>query len=243
MRLLLTCAHGGNRVPRRHSHLFRGHKRLLASHRAYDPGALALARRLASELRCPLIASTTTRLLVDLNRAPTNRSVFSEITRGIDRREQSRILATYHSRYRRRVAATVEDIVSAGNRVLHVAVHSFTPRLAGVERNADVGLLYDPDRAGERTFCQLWQDVLAETAPALRVRRNYPYRGTSDGLPTWLRKTYPNGTYWGIELEVSQRLLAQPVDTEHVFTALSASLRETLGLLRSSRSHFSRKIA
>ena len=41
--LLLTCEHGGNRIPPRYRTLFQGHRRLLESHRGYDRGALAVA--------------------------------------------------------------------------------------------------------------------------------------------------------------------------------------------------------
>jgi hypothetical protein len=37
------------------------------------------------------------------------------------------------------------------------------------------------------------------------VRRNYPYRGWSDGLTTALRRRFAERAYVGIELEVNQR--------------------------------------
>ena len=50
-RLLLTCEHGGNRIPPEYRALFRGATAALASHRGWDPGALALARRLGLKIR------------------------------------------------------------------------------------------------------------------------------------------------------------------------------------------------
>ena len=47
--LLVTCEHGGNRVPKEYRRLFAGWEPVLASHRGYDPGALTLARELADE--------------------------------------------------------------------------------------------------------------------------------------------------------------------------------------------------
>ena len=41
---LITCEHGGNRIPPRYRDLFAGCEALLQSHRGYDPGALTLAR-------------------------------------------------------------------------------------------------------------------------------------------------------------------------------------------------------
>jgi len=89
--------------------------------------------------------------------------------------------------------------------VIHIAAHSFTPVLDGVARTADVGLLYDPARAGEVHLCARWQAALAALAPQLRTRRNYPYRGKSDGLCSWLRRRFDERAYVGIELEVNQK--------------------------------------
>ena len=48
---LITCEHGGNRIPAPYRRLFRGQRALLDSHRGYDPGALVMAKALASGLR------------------------------------------------------------------------------------------------------------------------------------------------------------------------------------------------
>jgi hypothetical protein len=42
-------------------------------------------------------------------------------------------------------------------------------------------------------------------APELVLRRNYPYRGTSDGLVTYLRRRHGDRAYAGVELEVNQK--------------------------------------
>ncbi len=65
--------------------------------------------------------------------------------------------------------------------MLHLSVHSFTPKLHGVTRNAEIGFLYDPARRMDAAFCRDWRDVLVRDKPHWRVRMNYPYRGTSDG--------------------------------------------------------------
>jgi len=233
IKLLLTCEHGGHRVPKRYSHLFRGQARLLNSHRGFDFGALSLAQRMAKALPCPLIANTTTRLLVDLNRRATNRTVFSEITRALDPAARAHLLANYHTPHRAQIAAWVEKVIASNQPVLHIGVHSFTPRLEGIERKADVGLLYDPARAGERVLCQRWKAGLANAAPNLHIRCNYPYRGTSDGVPAWLRQTYSNDCYWGIELEVSYRCLAQNATPDRLFKPLLSSLAHVISTMQS----------
>ena len=39
------------------------------------------------------------------------------------------------------------------------------------------------------------------------MRRNYPYRGSSDGLTTTLRGLFADPDYLGIEIEVNQALV------------------------------------
>jgi len=206
-RLLLTCEHGGNHVPPEYRALFRGATAALASHRGWAPGALVLARRLGSRLGAPVLAVTWSRLLVEANRTPGNRRIWSPWTAPLSKQEKIRILDRYWWPHRRRVETSVRTAVSRGARVVHVAVHSFTPVLADVTRNADVGLLYDPVRRAERHACSNWAELLRQGVPGLRVRRNYPYRGTADGLCTWLRERFPARAYLGIELEVNQARL------------------------------------
>jgi hypothetical protein len=47
-------------------------------------------------------------------------------------------------------------------------------------------------------------------APHLRVKKNYPYRGWTDGLTTTLRGKFPARRYVGIEIEVNQALALGP---------------------------------
>ena len=72
-------------------------------------------------------------------------------------------------------------------------------------RKADIGLLYDPSRPGERALCQRWQASLKTKAPGLTIRRNYPYTGKADGFTTYLRRRFPTDRYAGIELEINQK--------------------------------------
>ena len=91
--------------------------------------------------------------------------------------------------------------------MIHISAHSFTPKLNGQVRRADVGLLYHPGRRGEVELCARWKAALASMAPELRVRRNYPYAGKGDGLTSHLRLRFPPGAYVGIELEVNQGIV------------------------------------
>jgi len=203
--ILVTAEHGGNVVPPDYRALFRGRARLLASHRGWDPGTLALAQRLASALDAPLVSATTTRLLVDLNRSPHNPRAFSEVTRGLPRAERVSMLERFHRPHWDAVRGHLASARRNGVRALHLGVHSFTPILDGVTRTPDVALLYDPARREERALAARWGAALASALPSRTVRRNDPYRGSSDGLPTAMRRELEPRVYLGIEIEVNQR--------------------------------------
>jgi predicted N-formylglutamate amidohydrolase len=230
--LLITCEHGGNRIPPRYQPLFARRKALLDSHRGYDPGALNMARELAHHLRAPLVYATVSRLLIDLNRSLGHRALYSDATRGLSRIEHARILARHYVPYRNNVEALVAKAVAAGRCVVHIASHSFTPILDGCVRNADIGLLYDPARPGERALCAQWATVLAAAIAPLRVRRNYPYHGRNDGLTRRLRQQHGATHYVGVELEINQKhLTALQRFPEAISRPVVESLRDTLDTL------------
>lgn len=227
--VLISCEHGGNQVPEPCRQLFAGHEELLATHRGWDIGILPLARRFASGLKAPLQAAEVTRLLVDLNRSLHNRTLWSEFTRELPAAEQQRLLQCYYHPFRQAVEREVAARLAAGERLLHLAVHSFTPVLRGTVRNAEIGLLYDPASAGEQGFCRQWQQALQQRAPQLRIRRNYPYRGSSDSVGKALRRQFGSERYLALELEVNQALpLGPPAAWERIQQDLLETFRQVL---------------
>ncbi len=204
---LFSCEHGGNRIPAPYRPLFQETQVLLNSHRGYDPGALVLAKQLARELKGPLETSTVSRLLIDLNRSVGHPQLFSVATRKAPATVREEIIARYYLPYRMRIECHVREMVTSGRRVIHISSHSFTPVLDGKVRHADVGLLYHPGRPGEVALCAHWVEMLVKQAPALRVRRNYPYAGKGDGLTSYLRRHFAPETYIGIELEINQHIV------------------------------------
>lgn len=227
---LVTCEHGGNRVPAPYRPYFTGWEELLQSHSGHDPGALVLARALAEALGAPLVASTVTRLLVDLNRSPRHRQLFSEALRGAPRPVREKVLSRYYRPYRQRGEDLVAEAVAGGRRVVHISSHSFTPVVDNVVRNADVGLLYDPGRPEEVALCDAWQEALGALAPQFKVRRNFPYAGRADGFCLWLRRRFGAGDYVGIELEINQRhFLVKGLSWRELRLAVVVSLQKALG--------------
>ncbi|KIF81361.1 N-formylglutamate amidohydrolase [Noviherbaspirillum autotrophicum] len=202
---IITCEHAGNRIPSRYRDFFRDRQALLHTHRGYDLGALRVAREMSARLDAPLLVSTISRLLVDLNRSLGHPEAFSEVTRGLSGELRDEIATRYYLPYRRKAETMIAQAIDAGARVVHVSCHSFTPELNGAVRDADIGLLYDPDRSAEAELCRRWRVALHAYAAALKARMNYPYAGTADGFTVYLRQRFGAERYLGIELEINQK--------------------------------------
>ncbi|HEY0847284.1 MAG TPA: N-formylglutamate amidohydrolase [Noviherbaspirillum sp.] len=202
---LITCEHGGNRIPAEYLDLFTGWGALRRTHRGYDAGALRMARDLSRALSAPLLVSTISRLLIDLNRSPGHPKLYSDASRAAPAALRREIFTRHYLPYREDAEALITRAIEDGAQVVHISSHSFTPELEGKVRNADIGLLYDPARAGEAELCRRWKAALRHHAPHMNTRLNYPYAGTSDGFTVYLRKRFPAERYIGIELEINQK--------------------------------------
>jgi len=205
--LIFSCEHATNRIPAAYRRLFHGAAAELRSHCGWDHGALRVATALANHFRAPLFAGKASRLLIDLNRSLHHPRVFSERTRRLSTTERKQIVDRHYAPYRAAVEASIRNALAGGGRVVHVSVHSFTPIWNGERRSAEIGLLYDPGRPFECHVAATWKSALLDVAPQLRVRRNYPYRGTSDGFSVALRQTLRTPRYACIELEINQSIL------------------------------------
>ena len=216
MKLMLTCEHASNHLPAAFKKTIPAN--VQESHRAYDIGALAVFRKLVRfakpEFHCE---GKFSRLFVDLNRTITNKSAFSEYYGTLGFRdkvaaEKAKAQATtYWMEYRDAIEKFVESALKPKTRVakskptvVHLGIHSFTPVLHGKVRNADIGILYDPARPQECAYAQVIKDEIKRLYPTMKVRFNYPYKGSSDGLTTTLRKKF-GPRYVGIEIEINQK--------------------------------------
>jgi len=217
----VTSEHASRKLPLRYGNLGLSRAQL-SSHIGWDPGAAVFARRLAKRLLCPLHLGTYSRLLIDLNRSERHPGLIPRRAFGVgipgnwnlSGSERRSRLERYWLPYRRQAIEEMRRILGMSRRLIHFSVHSFTPRLFGVERTADVGLLYDPSRELEKETVAIVADYLREAN--FRVRRNYPYRGTSDGLTRHCRTIFPADAYAGIEIEINQRLVGTTAETRRL---------------------------
>lgn len=207
MTLIISCEHASSDIPSEYQYLFQDAEHDLITHKAVDFGAKYIAEALRDAFNCPCVLAKTSRLLIDFNRSLTHKQCFSEYTSKLDPEQKQSVMDTYYVPYRQAVEALIHEAVQKKQRVLHLSVHSFTPVLNGEIRYADIGLLYDPKRAHEKALAKAWKPHLVRDDELYRVRMNYPYKGSSDGFTSALRKHYGPDEYVGIELEINQRLV------------------------------------
>jgi predicted N-formylglutamate amidohydrolase len=201
--LMLTCEHASNRLPATFKKMVPAE--VLKTHRAYDIGAVQVFRKLVRfakpEFSCE---GKFSRLLVDLNRTITNKSAFSDYLRN---NAKAKVQATaYWTEYRAAIEKFVESSLKpkTTQTIVHLGIHSFTPELNGKVRNTDIGILYDPACPQECAYANVIKAEIKRLYPDMKVRFNYPYKGTTDGLTTTLRKKF-GPRYVGIEIEINQK--------------------------------------
>ncbi|MFB9862083.1 N-formylglutamate amidohydrolase [Rufibacter immobilis] len=224
LKVLVTCEHGGNEIPPEYASAFESAKEVLATHRGYDIGALELFKKLRKISDFSLY-STTSRLVVELNRSLHHPHLFSEFMLPLSTTQAEGVLRQHYYPYRKRVEDQIKELVEQGHHVTHVSVHSFTPVISGKQRKADIGLLYDPKREREQLFAARWRQKIQLLNPDYKIRYNYPYKGTADGLTTHLRKLFSDEQYAGLELEVNQRY---PATNPELWQELQAVLQQSL---------------
>ncbi len=175
---VLVCDHASNRIPSRYGDL--GLTPIeLASHIAWDPGALELSFALSELLDAPLVHSTVSRLLIDANRAPDAPGAIwtlSEATRiatneGIDAEERKFRIAAFHRPYHDAIEAVLEERAARRKPTALVCVHSFTPVFLGVARPWPIGLIHGRDVA----LTAALRDALVRLEPDLTIGWNEPY--------------------------------------------------------------------
>lgn len=183
-RMILTCDHASNRVPPE-----IGEIGLSAAdmnrHIAYDIGARGVTLGLARAMNAPAILSRFSRIVIDPNRAEDDPTLVRRIydrtviegNRHADATEVARRIATYYTPYHDAITRRIAAAQALGIRPAIVAIHSYTPQLAGrPPRPWQVGILWD--EIDGRMALPLIADLRAQ---GLCVGENEPYPGTYGG--------------------------------------------------------------
>ncbi len=206
------------------------------SHIAWDPGALAVARRISRAFDAPLIAARYSRLAYDCNRPPDSagaiapRSEVFDVPGNVALDEDARRVRVdeFYLPFRKAVAEMLDARCSLGRGPALVTVHSFTPVYFGKPRAVEIGLLHDAD--GRLV------DAMLQAAPKFsphRVERNAPY-GQEDGVTHTLAvDAIPRGIA-NVMIEIRNDLIADEAGQALLAAELTAMLRAGLATLNPS---------
>lgn len=223
---VVVCEHASNHIPAEYHGLGLS-AQARQSHAAWDPGAEAVARRVAQALDAPLVAGRISRLVHDCNRprgAPgampdRTETVVVPGNAGLGTEERAARARRVHEPFTRALAELLDRRRGAGHRFALVTVHSFTPSWLGRRRDVEIGILHDDDT-------RLADAMLARAAdfPGRRIARNAPY-GPADGVTHTLRQHGVGGGLPNVMIELRNDLVASSPDQD-------AMTHDLLGLLR-----------
>lgn len=204
----------------------------LASHIAWDPGALAVAQTMSARLDATLVAQRFSRLLYDCNRPPESPSavpMVSEIydipgNTGLSAIDRQARVDRFYVPFRDTLAACIERRMNVGRPPVLVTVHSFTPVYRGIRREVELGILHGTDSR--------LADALLETArigSGLKIRRNEPY-GPADGVIHTLDEHAVSRGLLNVMLEIRNDLITDNASQTKMAEWLSRCLTAALGL-------------
>lgn len=207
---LILCDHASSRLPPEYGDLGMPVDEM-RRHIAYDIGAEAVTRLLASQLGAPAVMTRYSRLLIDPNRGVDDPTLVMRLSDGavvpgnarIDAAEKARRIAAYHDPYHDAVEAAIDRAIAAGHPPAIVSIHSFTPLWRGIRRPWQVGILWDEDPRLAVPMIEAFR-----TDRMLTVGDNEPYSGKLKG-----DTMYRHGTMRGLAhalVEVRQDLIASP---------------------------------
>lgn len=151
--VLLVCDHASRQIPEALGSLGLDPAALVC-HLAWDIGAGAMTRSLASRLGVTAVLCGYSRLVVDCNRQLLDPQAFLEYgdgvvisgNRGLTQAEKDARAGAIFWPYHEAISAEIARLTGAGGQPPAVlAIHSFTPVLNGVSRPWHIGILWDKD--------------------------------------------------------------------------------------------------
>ncbi|MDJ1008381.1 MAG: N-formylglutamate amidohydrolase [Paracoccaceae bacterium] len=200
--LVVVCEHASPFIPEVFARLGVSEE-VATSHAAWDPGAGALAERIARRFDSPYVRSNVSRMVYDCNRPPEAEDAMPRLSEiylipgndGLTETQRHRRIDDYYRPFETLLEATLSARPSA----VLVTVHSFTPVYRGLRRDVEIGIVHDTDRR--------LADAVLDVAAGYDIRRNEPYAPEDGVTHTLKRHALPTGRL-NVMLEVRNDLLA-----------------------------------
>ena len=228
-RVILTCDHASNRVPRALGRLGLD-AATLARHIGWDIGAAAVTRRLATRLGASAVLAAYSRLVIDCNRDPDDASSIPAVSDGVaipgnrdlsDAARRARRAAIFDP-YHAAIQGLIVAALARGTVPALVSIHSFTPELGGTARPWHVGILWDGDgRLPQPLLAALRGDA------ALTVGDNQPYSARQPAGYTVRHHAFERGLPH-VAIEIRQDEIADDAGATRWAERLAAALTPIL---------------
>jgi predicted N-formylglutamate amidohydrolase len=229
--ILLVCEHACSRLPVSLGTLGLSADERVA-HIAWDPGALAIARRLSELFDATLIFQNFSRLVYDCNRPPESPDAMPEVSeiyvipgnKGMAPAERQARIEEIYRPWQNAVSGTIAAREASARETVLITIHTFTPIYKGEARDVEIGVLHDSDT--RLADAMLEQGARQDT---YRVERNKPY-GPSDGVThTLVEHGLENGLQ-NVMIEIRNDLVrdasGQNKVSDLLVTLVSASLEQ-----------------
>jgi predicted N-formylglutamate amidohydrolase len=229
--VLLVCEHASSTLPVSLGSLGLPVETLTA-HIAWDPGALAVARKLSTRFDATLVFQNFSRLAYDCNRPPESPDAMPAVSevfeipgnRNIEPAERQARIDEIYRPWQRQLRETIAARKAAGRETVIVTIHTFTPVYKGVPRSVEIGILHDRDT-------RLADEMLARSSRESRfvVGRNEPY-GPKDGVThTLIEHGLANGLL-NVMIEIRNDLVKDEAGQEVVAGFLAELIGESLAV-------------
>jgi len=213
--IAITAEHASNALPEGYTWSESDRAHFTDEHWGWDKGSLEVALHLAKELKCVLVHSLYSRLLLDVNRDLPSETLFRvsgdgreiDLNRNLDEEEEEKRIQKYYQSYYRALRE-----VSIKIKPQYVfSVHSFTPLYEGNPRTLEVGILVNySEELGQKVHDELKKRHH-------KVAINEPYDG-KEGLAALGAMLYGKVpiTRQGIQFEFRNDLFNDPVKAEKI---------------------------
>lgn len=227
--VLLVCEHASRRLPEKMGSLGLSDE-ALASHIAWDPGALAVSKLLVESLDAALIHQRFSRLVYDCNRPPEAEAAMPAVSEvfqipgnaAISPTERLARTQALYFPFRDELSDFIAIRKANGRPPVLVTMHTFTPVYHGKQRDVEIGILHDNDsRLADRMLAS------AEKSPQYAVRRNEPY-GPADGVTHTLIEHGLNNGLLNVMIEIRNDLVRDEVGQKVMADYLTGLLGESL---------------
>lgn len=226
---LLTGDHAGRAIPQALGTMGLG-AHDLERHIAWDIGVRCLGEKLSAALDATFIHQHYSRLVIDCNRESMSEGAVpahvdgSDIpaNHGLTDMQRAARVAEIYTPYHAAIARQIDQREAEGLPTILIALHSFTPELAGAVRPWHIGILHDG--ANDRFARSLLQVLVARGS--LNVGDNRPYQmdATDFSVPT---HAFTRALSYA-EIEIRQDLLADAAGQNSWAAMLAEALHQAL---------------